>query len=734
MVKKSKFINIIGSFIIGIVSLLTAYFGLFETGLIQTGKVQISILSEDASKVYDGTPLVCNDYSIVAGKLKEGHSLVIDFTGSIEKPGTKSNTYTVTVVNDRGDVIENVYDIDMQYGTLEILKRPLSLESNSISKEYDGTAISNQEVAIKGDTSLVDNHELSIEFNSELNYVGTTSNTFIAKVLNGEEDVTDCYEINKTYGTLEITKRVLKIKTEAKTKEYDGTPLTYDKYEILEGSVVEGESLELTIYGEITSVGKTENLAYARIYNANNINIVNNYEISYLFGILEVTKREIKIKSKDVSKVYDGTPLEGKEYVIASGSFAEGEIGEVTSFTSITNVSKKENKLIVSVSKDGKNTSSNYSIIYVNGTIEVTTREINIQTGSASKTYDGEKLSCDEYEIISDTKLLEGHTLSYEMNASIINFGKVSNTIEKVKIYDKDKIEVTANYKIVLTLGNLEIIKREIVISTGSAEKDYDGEELVCEEYELLEGSIVEGDKISVTYLNSLTDAGEEKNKVSVSFLNANDEVINNYSVTINEGTLNIKARKLVIETASDSKNYDAQPIANFKYEILEGELLENHIIRVLSGTTFINAGEEENALSIIIEADKIDVTKNYEIEFINGKLEILPLPIHIRTESKTKIYDGTPLTCPEYTITSQDFILEGQTIEVNMTASIIGAYVIQFLTTTLYKFNVQSDALSAYKAVVVILLVVLSAPVVREKLSALGKKIKSGKQVKEVG
>lgn len=50
-----------------------------------------------------------------------------------------------------------------------------------------------------------------------------------------------------------------------------------------------------------------------------------------------------------------------------------------------------------------------------------------------------------------------------------------------------------------------------------------------------------------------------------------------------------------------------------------------------------------------------------------------------------------------------------------NMTASILGAYVIQFLTTTLYKMNVQADALSAYKAVVVILLVVISAPVVRE-------------------
>ena len=68
-----------------------------------------------------------------------------------------------------------------------------------------------------------------------------------------------------------------------------------------------------------------------------------------------------------------------------------------------------------------------------------------------------------------------------------------------------------------------------------------------------------------------------------------------------------------------------------------------------------------------------------------------------------------------------------------NMTASILGAYVIQFLTTTLYKFNVQADALPAYKAVVIIILVVMSAPAVKEKLASLGKKMKSNEQVKEV-
>ena len=65
-----------------------------------------------------------------------------------------------------------------------------------------------------------------------------------------------------------------------------------------------------------------------------------------------------------------------------------------------------------------------------------------------------------------------------------------------------------------------------------------------------------------------------------------------------------------------------------------------------------------------------------------------------------------------------------------NMTASILGAYVIQFLTTTLYKMNVNSEALPAYKAVVVIVLVVLSTPIVRKKLSQLWKKIAPKKEV----
>ena len=67
-----------------------------------------------------------------------------------------------------------------------------------------------------------------------------------------------------------------------------------------------------------------------------------------------------------------------------------------------------------------------------------------------------------------------------------------------------------------------------------------------------------------------------------------------------------------------------------------------------------------------------------------------------------------------------------------NMAASILGAYVIQFLTTTLYAFNVDSSALPAYKAVVVIILVVLSAPTFQQKLTRLKKKPKMAAAAKE--
>lgn len=60
------------------------------------------------------------------------------------------------------------------------------------------------------------------------------------------------------------------------------------------------------------------------------------------------------------------------------------------------------------------------------------------------------------------------------------------------------------------------------------------------------------------------------------------------------------------------------------------------------------------------------------------------------------------------------------------ISGSIIGAYVIQMLTITLYAMKVSSTDVKAYKAIVIVILVVIGSPVVKERFRKLIKNRKS--------
>ena len=62
------------------------------------------------------------------------------------------------------------------------------------------------------------------------------------------------------------------------------------------------------------------------------------------------------------------------------------------------------------------------------------------------------------------------------------------------------------------------------------------------------------------------------------------------------------------------------------------------------------------------------------------------------------------------------------------ITGSVLGAYAIQALTTTLYAMKVPSTDVKAYKAIVIILIVVVSSPVVKQGMSRLWTRIKARK------
>ena len=69
------------------------------------------------------------------------------------------------------------------------------------------------------------------------------------------------------------------------------------------------------------------------------------------------------------------------------------------------------------------------------------------------------------------------------------------------------------------------------------------------------------------------------------------------------------------------------------------------------------------------------------------------------------------------------------------LSGSILGAYIIQMLTTTLYAMNVAPVNVKAYKAIVIIVIVVAGSPVIKAKLVSLMNRIRGGapKNAREV-
>ncbi|MDR2610839.1 MAG: ABC transporter permease [Clostridiales Family XIII bacterium] len=69
-----------------------------------------------------------------------------------------------------------------------------------------------------------------------------------------------------------------------------------------------------------------------------------------------------------------------------------------------------------------------------------------------------------------------------------------------------------------------------------------------------------------------------------------------------------------------------------------------------------------------------------------------------------------------------------------SMVGSVMGAYIIRALQTTLYAMEVSSDAIKAYKAVVIIAIVLIGSPVVKKYASLLFSKLRKNTAVVQTG
>ena len=92
--------------------------------------------SKPDSKVYDGTPLMCPEYEIINGELKDGHYIVAGNFASITKCGNIENTFEVKILDDAGNDVTEMYDLITDFGTLSVTQASVSITGNDLTGTY----------------------------------------------------------------------------------------------------------------------------------------------------------------------------------------------------------------------------------------------------------------------------------------------------------------------------------------------------------------------------------------------------------------------------------------------------------------------------------------------------------------------------------------------------------------------------------------------------------------------
>lgn len=396
-------------------------------------------------------------------------------------------------------------------------------------------------------------------------------------------------------------------------------------------------------------------------YNGKNFSNVS-FEVED--GQLTISKREVVVKPKDASRVFNGEALEASEWEVAEGSpdqFLAGQGISDPVFSGSQTAPGTSESSIVSWGYPENTKAGNYEIRTEKGTLNVTSRgaaeTITVEANSTSATYDGGTHSAaglKTTEFVVGGKAYTVSGLSTE-DPSAADAGTYTNNVTgTAKVSDAAGNDVTSEFAVEIKDGSLVIDPAEATIRPKDASKPYDGTPLVASEFEA--AGFVGGDGVAgVTYGGSQTDAGESGSTIAA-YEAAGSTKLANYKITLGEGRLEVtaSAEKVVVTIRENSATfpYDGEAKTAEGYEVAgissalykEGDFafVGDAAHKVATGT---DAGDYDMGL---LPGDFENTSANFSnVAFAieDGQLTILPATLTVTTHGASKPYDGTALT-----------------------------------------------------------------------------------------
>lgn len=499
-------------------------------------------------------------------------------------------------------------------------------------------------------------------------------------------DASSGYSIELLPSTVSFRKRPLKVLVGSCTDVYDGTPLSFEQYEIAEGFTLGAEDELMAIFSDFIGPGTTNNDPHLTVYHWQDgvaLNVTHQYAIEAVSGTLSVDKRPIYIQSEDLTFTYTGqdtytslslsTPPYSLSTTLPEGTtpLAQEHSLQVTAYPDPTDAGTYENVYKIRITDaDGNDVTDCYSLHLNPGTIQIDRAPLSVAFSDRSWVYDGQPHPM----VYTVTGLLEGHRYDAPFPASITNTGSLTIDRTDLQLFDSQGRSVTDNYAISFTAGTLTVEKRPISLTTSSQSWTYDGKEHHFENYQIpADQPLAEGQRLHILHsaaVNSVTETPVD-NVLAYQIVDGNgQDQTENYSVSETWGTLSVTARPIAVTTETYNGIYDG--VAHSGGYTVD-DLAENHTSQI-SGTqpSITDVGSCNNGFAITISDEQgNDVTANYTIRYDYGTLTVTKRPVTITTNSQSWVYDGQPHSDTGYRYNTGIHLVEGHELAMDSYASL---------------------------------------------------------------
>ena len=582
-------------------------------------EVLVKIKGDTASVTYDGKPHKVDGYAVdsISNPLYTKDDF--KYNGDAKAEGTDATTYPMNLAETRFENtntnFKNVRFEVVEDGQLVINPRPVVLTSADLTKVYDGTALTNGDTPVTEmfgtEKAFPENEGLKYTFTGGQTDVGKSANTFTYKP--NDNTKADNYTFEVKFGTLEVTpvtdKVTVTIKGGKSSVTYNGEEHTVSGYKVADISNPLYTENDFSFSGTAEAKGKnagTYKMGLKAADFANTSNNFKNVEFVVADGQLEITKRPVMLTSADLTKVYDGTPLKNgdtpvKEEFGTEDAFPEGEGVTYTFKGSQTNAGSSKN-MFTYAWNEGTN-KDNYTIYQVEGDLVVTPIDgikVTITGHKDTQTYDGKEHFVFGFDAEPSNALynpkedMQFNGTDVDMIAKGTDAGQYN--IGLTAEHFTNKSNNFTNVTFVVTDGYVKITPRAVTLTSETASKTYDGTALEKPVVTVGGDGFVEGQVTEIKATGSVTNAGSVANTITFT---PNKETFKdgNYAITMNEGTLTIAKRSVLITSQSATKTYDGSALTRPAVTITGDGFVSGELAKAEATGSITNVGSTPNAI-----------------------------------------------------------------------------------------------------------------------------------------